>query len=152
MTILEKFYNNKVASFYLKLTEIAARIALPALILIIRIWMARIFWYSGLTKINNMDNTIYLFKYEYKVPFIPAELAAYLTMFTEVSMPIFLVLGFGARLATLPLLIMTAIIEFTYLSLPEHTYWTFLLCIIAFYGPGRFSLDNFLYEKIKIHH
>ena len=84
--------------------------------------MARVFWYSGLTKISSFDSTIYLFEYEYKVPVIPPEIAAYLATITELSMPVFLILGLFSRLACLPLIAMTLVIQFTYLELVEHLY------------------------------
>lgn len=120
---------------------------LPLLVLFIRISIAEIFLYSGLTKISNIEATIYLFKYEYKVPFISHELAAYLTLITELSMPIFLVFGLFTRLAAIPLLFMTAVIEFTYMQLPEHMYWALLLGVIVLYGPSKLSLD-YLFAKL----
>lgn len=41
----------------------------PIVNLIIRIYMARIFWLSGLTKLASWDKTLWLFSNEYKVPY-----------------------------------------------------------------------------------
>ena len=107
-----------------------------------RIWMANIFFKSGKTKFANMDNTIYLFEYEYAVPIIPVYIAAILATATEISMPILLTIGLATRLAAIPLLFMTAIIQFTYLDLTEHLYWALLLGTIILYGPGKYSIDR----------
>jgi putative oxidoreductase len=149
MNLLEKLYHSPIMSFYFKLCSIASNYGLSALILFIRIFMARIFWYSGLVKIGNMNNTIYLFKYEYKVAIINYELAAYLCALTELSMPILLVVGLFTRIATIPLLIIVAVIQFTYFDSIENLYWALLLGLITLSGPGMFSLDYLICSKIR---
>ncbi|MBS0271144.1 MAG: DoxX family protein [Proteobacteria bacterium] len=116
------------------------------LFLTIRVWMARIFWDSGVCKAQSWPNTLMLFKYEYKVPVISPDLAAYLATITELTCPILLVIGFASRLAAIPMLIMTAVIQCTYLCLNEHLYWAMLLGLIVCFGPGLFSAD-FLFRK-----
>ena len=98
---------------YFKLSNFAAVYVFSLLVLFMRIWIAKIFWYSGLTKISSFDSTIYLFEYEYKVPLISPEIAAYLATTIELSMPSFLVLGLFSRLACLPLIAMTLVIQLT---------------------------------------
>ena len=51
---------------------------IPILDIALRIWVARVFFLSGLTKIQTWDSTLMLFEYEYAVPVIPFELAAYM--------------------------------------------------------------------------
>lgn len=114
-----------------------------------RFWMAKIFWYSGLTKISSWQSTVFLFKDEYKVPIIPPEIAAYFATAFELTCPVLLVLGLGTRFATLPMLAMTAVIQFTYLDLIDHSYWAMLLALILFYGPGSLSLDHFISKKLS---
>ena len=132
---------------YLKIIQLLEIYVLPLMIFLIRFWMARIFWYSGLTKIDSWDSTISLFKDEYKIPIIPPEVAAYLSTSVELTCPILLLFGFATRLATLPMIAMTAVIEFTYLDSSEHSYWAMLLGIILLYGPGKISLDHWLKKK-----
>jgi putative oxidoreductase len=119
----------------------------PVLLLGIRVWIAQVFWNSGLSKIQSWSTTIMLFENEYKVPLLSPEVAAYLTATFEITCPPLLVLGLGARLATLPLLVITAVIQFTYLNSPEHVYWAFLLGIILCYGPGQISIDALLKRR-----
>jgi len=129
---------------YFKVTFFLEKVLGPLLFFIIRIWMAKVFWYSGLSKIQSWSTTILLYKDEYKVPYISPELAAQLSVGVELSCPIFLILGLASRLATIPMLVMTAIIEMTYLHSHEHYYWAFLLGLILCYGPEQISLDYFI--------
>ena len=115
-----------------------------ALLLAMRLWIADIFWKSGLTKLDDWETTLFLFEEEYQVPVLPTEFAAYSATFFELAMPILLLLGLASRLATLPLIAMTAVIQFTYLQHEQHYYWAFLLFAILSFGPGRASLDAFI--------
>jgi putative oxidoreductase len=116
-------------------------------LLVMRLWMAKIFWQSGMVKISDWQNTLYLFKEEYKVPLLPPELAAYFGTGFELICPVLLVLGLGTRLATLPLLAMTAVIQFTYDQNIEHAYWALLLAILLTIGAGKISADYILRRK-----
>lgn len=113
----------------------------PLYQLFIRLWMAEIFWSSGMSKIASWDSTIDLFAEEYKVPLLPPEIAAMLGTATELSMPVLLALGLGTRFAAIPLICMTLVIEFTYLDKLEHFYWMMLLGQLALRGGGLLSLD-----------
>lgn len=113
----------------------------PLFLLGVRFWMAHVFWKSGRIKVKHWEATLALFKFEYKVPLIPSDLAAYLATTFELVCPILLVVGLMTRLATIPLLIMTAIIQLTYLSHHDHIYWGFLLGALLLKGAGPLSLD-----------
>ena len=96
------------------------RFPLSVLQLMFRIAIAAVFWSSGLTKIASWDTTIALFRDEYMVPLLPPELAAVMSATFELSCSALIVVGLATRLATLPLLGMTFVIEvFVY---PE--YWS----------------------------
>jgi putative oxidoreductase len=103
--------------------------------------MAHVFWRSGRIKLKHWDATLSLFKFEYKAPFIAPDLAAYLATTFELVCPVLLVAGLMTRLAATPLLIMTAVIQFTYISHQNHLYWSFLLGTILLKGAGPLSLD-----------
>lgn len=148
-TCLNKPLISKTIQIYLSIIKVLEKIALPLLVLFMRVWMAKIFWYSGLTKISNWQSTVFLFKEEYKVPFIPPEIAASFATSFELACPVLLVFGFATRLATLPLLAMTAVIQFTYIDLIDHRYWAMLLALILFYGPGSLSLDHLIFKKFR---
>lgn len=109
-----------------------------------RFYLAKVFFYSGLTKVHDWSNTLYLFTEEYHVPLIPPGLAAGMSTLVELSCPVFLVLGLGTRLAVLPMLAMTAVIELTYLDHETHYYWAMLLGILLCFGAGRISIDHWI--------
>ncbi len=121
------------------------------ILLLTRVWIAKVFFMAGLSKIDNWESTLSLFEYEYAVPVLPVAFAAFSATFFELIMPPLLVLGLFTRFAAIPLLVMTAVIEFTYNSYPEHAYWALLLGILITYGAGKFSVDHYAkrhFEKI----
>lgn len=140
--------NKWVVRNYMGLAHLAEIYFFPLFVLFIRIWIARIFWFSGLTKISNWPATVYLFENDYKVPYLPVELAAYLATTIELVCPILLISGFVARFATIPLLVMTWVIALTYPGYVEHTYWAILLGVILLYGPGCVSVDYWIRRKL----
>lgn len=119
----------------------------PLALLGVRIWVAAIFFQSGLVKIGDMENTLLLFRYEYQVPYLPVAVAAYSATFFELAMPILLVLGLMARLMAVPLLVMTAVIHFTYQEHITHYYWALMLGLLMIFGAGKLSLDYLLSRK-----
>lgn len=146
--LIYKIQGSLLGKNYIAAIRFSDKYLFSLLVLFIRVWMARIFWYSGVTKISDWPTTIYLFKYEYKVPIIPIEIAASLATAVELTMPFFLILGFMTRLAAIPLICMTTVIQFTYLDLIEHLYWVVLLSTIFCHGPGRYSIDCLIYNKL----
>ncbi|PWC40433.1 hypothetical protein TSO221_25500 [Azospirillum sp. TSO22-1] len=118
------------------------RIAGPPVLLLLRVWIAGVFFRSGLTKIADFDTTILLFQSEYAVPLLPPELAALLSTAFELTCPVLLVAGLGTRLAALPLIGMTLVIDATYQHHIDHLYWLMLLGLIVLCGPGMLSLDH----------
>src|SRR5581483_3709335 len=103
---------------------------LSVLQLMARFSMAIVFWRSGQTKLANWDLTLQLFTNEYKVPLLPPEIAAPMAAAVELSSPVLLVLGLLTRVATLPMIGMTLVIQFFVYpqSWPDHLAWmTFLL-------------------------
>ncbi|MDX1950021.1 MAG: DoxX family protein [Rickettsiales bacterium] len=120
------------------------------LLLVARLWIANIFWKSGILKFNDFETAVFLFTEEHPVPFLPAEFAAISAIIFELGCPILLALGFASRLAVLPLIVMTLVIQFTYLEHNDHFYWIMLLGFILVRSAGFFSLDYFLKRKFFI--
>jgi putative oxidoreductase len=125
------------------------RFPLALLQLLFRFSIAAVFWNSGMTKLASWQTTIVLFRDEYRVPVLPPELAATLAASVELSCPVLLVLGLGARLATLPMLGMTFVIEtFVYpQDWIEHLGWASFLLFILTRGPGLLSLDHLIARR-----
>jgi putative oxidoreductase len=127
----------------------------PVFDLAIRIWIGLVFFRSGLEKAKDWDATVFLFREEYRLPLLPPEPATALGMATEFTMPILLFLGLAARLAAMPLIVMTCVIQFVLgASMPaydsvEHYYWLFLLTAIVVRGPGKLSLDHLIAKRFN---
>lgn len=114
---------------------------------IARFYLSRIFFLSGLTKIDNWNSTLFLFKHEYSVPLLSPEFAAIIATLIElVLVPLFL-FGFMARYIALCLLAMTVVIHFSYIENVEHYYWMIIYSMVAVYGGGYLSLDHLLKSK-----
>jgi putative oxidoreductase len=148
-----------LCSMYQSSVAFAHKYLDPLLRFVIRLFMANIFFTSGILKLpagflgigqGDWSTTLALFKYEHPVPYLDPEVAAYLGTTIEVAAPILLVFGFGGRVAALLLLCMTAVAEFTYQHSMEHAYWALLLAVIAFQGSGRLSID-YVIKKRHMH-
>ena len=114
----------------------------PIVDLIIRLWLAQVFWSSGLLKLLDWEGALYLSANEYPVSWMDSVTAAYIGVSIEVLGPIFLVLGFATRLAALPMLILSLVIQFEYIALNQHLFWAALFGWYVVIGAGPISLDH----------
>lgn len=129
-------------------------IFVPFLLLFCRLWVAYVFFNSGLTKIASWDSTLYLFEWEYQVPFIPWELAAYMGTGAELILPIFIALGILTRPFSIALFAFNIIAVVSYPLLWEkgfydHQLWGLMILINIVWGAGSLSLDRFMRSKIS---
>jgi putative oxidoreductase len=122
------------------------RFPLSILQLMLRVAIAAVFWSSGLTKVASWQTTIALFRDEYMVPLLPPELAAVMSATFELSCSALIVIGLATRLATLPFLGITFVIEvFVYPEYwTQHLMWASILLFLLTKGPGVFSLDHYI--------
>jgi putative oxidoreductase len=123
------------------------RFPLSILQLGMRVGVGLVFFNAGILKFQSFEFAVKLFQDEYKVPLLPPEVAARITMFNELTWPTFLFLGLATRLATLPLLGQLVVMEMTYpKAWNDHVFWGSVLLFILTRGPGAFSLD-YLIER-----
>jgi len=123
----------------------------------IRLYVANVFWKSGLTKIEDWDKTVYLFTEVYHVPVLSPEWAAALGTVGELLFPPLLALGLAARFAALSLsaVNVVAVISFWHVlsqneaALMSHFYWGVMLLVTLLHGPGRLSVDRWLWPWIE---
>jgi putative oxidoreductase len=125
----------------------------PLLDLGLRLWVARVFWNSGVQKTASWDSTLMLFEYEYAVPLLPFDIAAYLATGVELAAPVLLVLGLGTRAGALALFILNYVAAISYpdiniAGIKDHMLWGTMLAITFFHGPGKISIDYFLKRKL----
>lgn len=139
-----------IAAIYDRLNRVPyAVLAIP-----LRAAVAQVFWASGQVKIASWETTLHLFADEYKVPFLPPEIAAYMATGVELTTPALLVLGLLTRPAAATLLAMTAVIQiFVYpMAWPTHIQWAAMLLVLLCRGPGSWSLDHGLSRLFGKHH
>ncbi|CAH0524228.1 DoxX family protein [Vibrio hippocampi] len=126
----------------------------PVLLLFCRLWVAWVFFNSGLTKIASWDSTLYLFELEYQVPLLPWELAAYLGTAAELVLPVFIALGLFCRPMSAILFVFNIIAVVSYPLLWEkgfydHQLWGLMILINIVWGAGKLSLDNLIRSKME---
>ena len=132
-------------------------LAAPLFDLGVRLWVAWVFFKSGLSKIQSWDSTLMLFEYEYQVPLLPPDIAAYAGTAAELSLPVLVAIGLASRLSALALFAFNAVAVIAYSSflvgdngaagLQQHIMWGVMLLITVFHGPGKLSLDHWLCKK-----
>jgi putative oxidoreductase len=122
------------------------RFPMSILLLAIRVGVGMVFFKAGLLKYSSWEFTVLLFRDEYKVPVLAPELAARMAMIQELTLPVLLFLGLGARLATLPLFGMLLVIQtFVYPNAwADHLFWAAALGLILTRGAGALSLDHLI--------
>lgn len=146
MTSISISLSSRAARFNKGFAHFADRFQ-PLFGLAIRLYVARVFLLSGLTKLNDWTITVALFENEYKVPLLSPAVAALLGTIAELGLPILLVLGLGTRFAAFALFAFNiiAVISYPDLSdagLKDHILWGALLLVTFFHGPGKWSLDH----------
>ena len=124
----------------------AQRFPLPILELGMRTAVGATFFRSGMTKLQSFDTAIALFRDEYRLPLLPPEIAAYMGTTVELSAPVLLVLGIGARFGAAALLFMTMTIQLLVYpeNWPEHLMWASILAYVVTRGAGKLSIDRII--------
>jgi putative oxidoreductase len=115
----------------------------------VRLFVAGVFFQSGLTKIANWDSTVSLFENEYAVPLLSPEVAAFAGTGVELVFPVLLALGLGSRFAAFVLSVFNVVAVLSYpdlgaAGLRDHQTWGLLLLVTLLHGPGALSLDRLL--------
>lgn len=134
--------------------------------LVARFSIAAVFWSSGQTKIQGLainfisgdfqlgwprlsDSALDLFRDEYRLPFVPPEIAAPMAATAEHVLPLLILFGLATRLSALGLLCMTLVIQlFVYPgAYATHGTWAAVLLFLMAHGAGRVSLDYWIASR-----
>ena len=121
----------------------------PAAALLARLYVAQVFFLSGLTKLRDWGTTVALFTDEYKVPFLSPAAAAILGTAGELVLPVLLVIGLAGRFSALGLFVVNAVAvislsDIAPTAMQAHILWGALLAALAIYGLGPWALDRWL--------
>lgn len=122
--------------------------------LLLRLYVANVFWKAGQLKIQSWDSTLYLFREEYSVPLLAPELAAYIGTGVELFFPVLLAFGLAGRFAAMVLFVFNIIAVVSYPTLnaqgiADHQLWGLLLGLLVLRGPGKLSLDHWLWPALR---
>src|SRR5207253_6841177 len=106
----------------------------PLFALALRVYIFRVFFLSGLTKIRSWDSTLALFANEYHVPLLPPDIAAVLGTAAELGLPLLLLAGLGTRFTALALFVFNIVAVVSYPDLTvdgikDHVLWGALLLV-----------------------
>jgi len=127
--------------------------AQPLALLAARLYVAQVFFASGLTKLRDWDTTLALFEDEYHVPLLPTELAAVMGTGGELVLPVLLALGLAGRFAAAGLFVVNAVAvvslaDIAPAALQQHVFWGSLLLGLVLWGAGRWSLDRLVTARL----
>lgn len=128
--------------------------ALQPLALLAARWLvAQAFFASGLTKLRDWETTLALFSDEYQVPLLSPAAAALMGTAGELVLPVLLALGLGGRFAAIGLSVVNAVAvislaEIAPAALAQHQWWGTLLVLVLLWGPGRWSVDALLSQRL----
>jgi len=141
----------RLAGLYCAVARVVDKLQ-PLLLLGFRLYVARVFFLSGLTKIHDWSITVALFTDEYHVPVLSPAVAAALGTATELSMPVLLALGLGSRFAAGALFIFNIVAVVSYQALPDtavkdHILWGTMLLVLTICGPGKIAVDTWLERR-----
>jgi putative oxidoreductase len=124
------------------------------LLLAIRLYVPWQFFKSGLVKLQDWESTLYLFREEYHVPLLSPVAAAVAGTTGEILFPVLLAAGLLTRYSAIGLSAVNvmAVVSYAHVLLSEgfeaalgqHYLWGSLLIVLAVFGPGRWSVDEFL--------
>src|SRR5277367_2062751 len=116
----------------------------PKIDLLIRLWLAQIFFASGVLKLLNWQTALNLAAHEYPVSFMSPAAAACVGVSIEVLGGALLALGLMTRYAAVPMLILSLIIQFDYMRFDTQLLWAALFLWYAVIGAGPISIDGVL--------
>jgi putative oxidoreductase len=124
----------------------------PLFALAVRLYVAHVFFASGLVKLSNWTSTLALFENEYHVPLLPPHLAAYMGAGAEIVLPALLALGIGTRFSAIALFLFNIVAVASYpdlsdAGLKDHMLWGVLILVTLVYGPGKYALDRWLERR-----
>ncbi len=127
------------------------------LLLAIRLYVPWQFFKSGLLKLQGWDSTLYLFREEYHVPLLPPVAAAVAGTAGEIVFPALLAAGLLTRYSAIGLSAVNvmAVVSYAHVLLSEgfeaalgqHYLWGSLLIVLAVFGPGKWSVDEFVRRR-----
>lgn len=119
-----------------------------------RLFLLSVFFWAGLSKLQDWDSTLFLFQEEYHVPLLPPALAAILGTAGELGLSALLALGVLSRPAAVGLFMVNLVAAISYpdlsaAGLKDHQLWGVLCLGLALFGPGALSVDALVWRRLR---
>ncbi len=86
--------------------------------LLVRLYLLKVFFQSGMVKIQSWQSTLDLFAYEYSVPLLPPEIAAYTATAYAYSLTDY----------------------YNMVGMMDHMLWGAMILVYILYGPSPLSV------------
>ncbi len=134
------------------LTRLLDWLQAPAL-LAARLYVAYVFFNSGLQSLRDWAGTVWLYENEFHVALLPPHVAAVVGTAGELLLPPLLALGLFGRFGALGLFVVNAVALLSYLyalqppAILFHVIWGILIAVVALWGPGKWSVDAVLRSR-----
>lgn len=130
-----------LASFW---NSLAHRLAWPYVELLIRLWIAKLFFLFGVQELMHWTTALQIAVEQNPFPPLAPAVSAYLSTGADLICAILLALGFMTRYASLPLLILAAITQFRFEAFDTQLFWIASFGWYVIHGAGPISLDHLL--------
>jgi len=148
-----KQFIKSMINHYQKISSIAITLLSPVLNFAGRSYVAYAFFAAGLTKIVDWESTLMLFEYEYSVPLLNFQLAAFLATFGELVFPVLLVLGLATRINAIALSVINIVAvisleDIGLVALYVHVVWGLILLHIILKGGERIAVDYLVKRRL----
>ena len=124
----------------------------PIANLVARLYVAKIFFHSGLSKFQDWDTTLYLFQDEYQVPLLSPEVAAIIATAGELGLAALLAVGLFTRFAACGLFVLNIVAVASYYealkgspaAIQDHLEWGILLALLLTTQVQKLTVDDLL--------
>ena len=154
--------NHELLNTAASLWELFARITTalyPLADLIVRLYIALVFFMSGYSKISDWPGTLDLFHNEYHVPLLNPTLAAYMATAGELGLSSLLALGLGTRFAAAGLSVLNITAALSYYdtlknvpgALQDHLQWGLMLFLLLTLNMSVLRIDHWIQRTFFSH-
>ena len=119
-----------------------------------RAYVGSVFFRAGISKLRDWDSTLALFIDEYHVPLLDPTVAAFMGTGAELALPVLLVAGLFGRVAAAGLSVLNVVAVLSLMDVADaalqgHLFWGSLLAALLLWGPGAWSLDFFVWPRLR---
>ena len=130
-----------LANFWNSLT---LRLAWPYVELIMRLWIAKLFFFFGIQDLMHWTAALQIADEENPFPLLAPIVSTYISTGANLVCAILLALGAMTRYAAIPLLVLAFITQSRFEPFDTQLFWIALFGWYVIHGAGPISLDNLL--------